>query len=142
MAHLPIPEVADAACCAEPRALYGRPLGRDAVHRERLSAVQGWTHVMAALLMASGPDEVFREADRVRPAVELTGGWPPYRELLLARTPVVTELTTRVAYARRLRALWALWTGRPGDAPAVRLRGEGTARVSNSRAEAQWNGLL
>jgi hypothetical protein len=142
MAHLPIPEVADAGRYAEPRASYGRPSDPDVVHRERLSVVQAWTHVMAALLTASGPDEVFREADRVTLAVKLTGGWPPYRELLLARTPVVTEPTTRVVYARRLRALWALRTRRPGDAPEVRLRSEGAPRASISRAEARRNGLL
>jgi hypothetical protein len=37
-------------------------------------------------------------------ARRLTGGWPPYRELLLARTPEVTGHTTRAAYAMRLLA--------------------------------------
>ncbi|MEU3554116.1 hypothetical protein [Streptomyces fragilis] len=135
MAHLPIPSPAEAAGRTNPGARRSTP---GALPRERVSAVHAWTHVMAALLLASRPDDGFGEADRVELARQLTGGWPPYRELLLARTPALAAPTTRAAYARRLLALKA---GRPGDPPVARPA-RPAARIPGPRAEARRNGLL
>lgn len=116
----------------------GHTTADDPVTRERAATIRALTQIMADLLLAADPGEVFVEYERLRLVRRLTGGMSPYRELLTAATPPVTEPTFRGLYGTLLQRL----DSRPSAATPARVPPPRRAPLTAARAEARRNGLL